>query len=335
MAYANTKQTFAVREGTTDCQRRGSSHSNKDDASQKDHESVDIFREADKATFTLNVQNKRDPETDHERKARPHERREGQRSASQRSFQHAADVITKTELIRASAKRVQTERHRNSPSDNERINATKPNRAGSSSVRSTDSSNSSDRTTHSRGQSSFTEHSDLQRTSPRSPQRNGSVSPGGRVSPKHSLSASPKHHSSHRTNSKTSLVSKPSSSITSSPRRSYSDSQSGVTTALLPRKKVNSSHGYSKPAMEVAVSALVFVGGLITLIVALIIIGSKAWIIVGSISMGIGGVFIGFGAYFYFSRPTPMMGTRELFEIQLVDIKQLAELSSDGFKVDL
>jgi hypothetical protein len=86
--------------------------------------------------------------------------------------------------------------------------------------------------------------------------------------------------------------------------------------------------------MEVAVAALVFGGGLVTLIVSLII-GSNAWMIVGAISMSIGGVFIAFGACFYISRQKPLLGIEERLEIRLVDSKQLAELSSDGFKVDL
>ena len=321
-----------------DCIRHDSSHDTKGSAHQCDDD--EVFHHTEKVTSDENREKEKQcSASDSERKARARERRQLRHSSSHGSHDHSAehdDSITKTELIRASAKRAQTERHRKSSNENVNLDIKhKPSRAGSSSVRNV--VNNSHKKTHSRRQSSFNESHDQRRTSPRSSQRNGSVSPGGRVSPKRSLSTSPKHQGNSGTNSKTSLLTKPSTSMASSPQRSFSDvtGQSGVTTSLLPRTQVNSTtHSYSKPAMEVAVSALVFLGGLVTLIVALII-GSKAWIIVGSISMGIGGVFIGFGFYFHMSRRPPLLGTEERLEIQLVDAKQLAELSCDGFKVDL
>ena len=277
---------------------------------------------------------RREPtEADREHASRSRERRHSRRSEHRsRSHNPGHGNVTKTELIRASAKRAERERHRNHSGDMKHRHKNKL---------STGSSGSQRRRSYSANRRPSDEYPDYRLASPRSTRRRaGSTSPGGGSSPRQSLSTSSPKHQPHCVSgsSKTSLLSKPGViSANSSPLRAagYADCAAGAggaTTALLPRAhQSSSSNSYSKPAMEVAVAALVFGAGVVTLVVALII-GSNAWMIVGAISMAIGGVFIAFGAYFYISRYKPLQATRDNMEIRVVDSKHLAELSQDGFR---
>ncbi|KAK2140145.1 hypothetical protein LSH36_1465g00005 [Paralvinella palmiformis] len=286
----------------------------------------DVFIDDDKSKHET-------PETNHEHASRSRERRHSRRSDHRsRSHNPGYGSVTKTDLIRASAKRAERERHRNHSGENDiRMKHRHKNKLSVS-------IGSQRRRSYSANRRPSDEYPDYRIASPRtSRRRTGSSSPGGGSSPRQSVStSSPKHQPHCMTgSSKTSLLSKPGMiSANSSPLRGYADCMTpgGATTALLPRTHTSSgSNSYSKPAMEVAVAALVFGAGVVTLIVALII-GSNAWMIVGAISMAIGGVFIAFGAYFYISRYKPLQATRDNMEIRVVDSKHLAELSHDGFR---
>ena len=291
---------------TEDCGVFCSTFEDKANVSHLDDQSDDVFCQSEKVTFEASLQRKEVYLGDCTRKSRASERRKLRSNSSQRSAEHSPehDGVSKFALFRAYAKWADIERQMKLSSGTEKLDLKHwPDRARSSSVRSTYSSSSAHKKNYSRRQSSFTERSWQRRKS--------------------------------HVNCSASLQNKPGTSVIRSHHMSSSDiaGQGGGTTDIVSYTQTNSPQRYSKPAMEVAVSALVFMCGLITLIVSLCI-GSSAWTIVGSITMGIGGLFIGFGAYFYISRRAPLLGTPERLEIQLAECKQVAEMGYDDYKVD-
>ncbi len=150
----------------------------------------------------------------------------------------------------------------------------------------------------------------------------------GQRSPKRSLSQSPKYAQKWSPSSRTSLLSKQGSLVGTRPAYTASDTplENSVNTHAV------SDTGYSRPAMEVVISVLIFLGGTITLITALVL-GSTSWTIVGSICMAIGGVFTVFGMCFYAAKHKRLKEREEQVEIRIIDAKHIADMARRGFRV--